>query len=299
MRRAGREADRAAELWFGGDVHFGDGALSTLPFVGVGVVNLEGPIAAGAATPERLVNASASAASLPDAGVRVAWIENDHADDDGEAGRSRTTAELERVGVAAAGVAVVPLGGRRVVFMGVGSRQGRARRRLRRRPRSRRRAGGRLSRHRAAGAAASGGVSRSRCRSRSRTAPRSWFAHGTHAVARVERVGPAVVAWGLGNLAFACPCTTEKDGLVLEVELDADAHVAAAWAVPVTAGLRAGTVVVDAARADVPAARVRSPVRRWRAGRGHGSEPRRASARRGLVRSMASRTARSTAASRT
>jgi poly-gamma-glutamate synthesis protein (capsule biosynthesis protein) len=63
-------------------------------------------------------------------------------------------------------------------------------------------------------------------------------AHGSHAVARVERRGAAVIAWGLGNLAFACPCTTERDGLVLEVELDVDGRPGPAWAVPITAGLQ-------------------------------------------------------------
>ncbi|MBI5481423.1 MAG: CapA family protein [Deltaproteobacteria bacterium] len=62
-------------------------------------------------------------------------------------------------------------------------------------------------------------------------------AHGTHAPARVERRGRAVIAWGLGNLAFDCPCTDERDGLLLRVELAADGAVTRATVVPVDAGL--------------------------------------------------------------
>lgn len=229
-------ATAPVRLWFGGDVHLGAGALPAgLPFTGTGVVNLEGPIGDGAFTAERLVNASAG--SLPDAGVRVAWVENNHADDDGEKGRTRTREELEQLGIAAAGVAVVPLAGLRVVFMGVDVSRGVF--------------AAELDEARAKGDVLVVGFHV--------TAPPLLLpppdlevavdlalqhgasvvvAHGSHAVARVERRGAAVIAWGLGNLAFACECTTEKDGLVLEVELDVSGRVAAAWAVPVSAGLQ-------------------------------------------------------------
>ena len=74
-------------------------------------------------------------------------------------------------------------------------------------------------------------------------------AHGTHAVARVERRGGAVIAWGLGNLVFACRCTEETDGLVLRVELDANGRVTRAEAIPIEAGLHGR----DAALARDPA----------------------------------------------
>ena len=35
----------------------------------------------------------------------------------------------------------------------------------------------------------------------------------------MERRGQTVIAWGLGNLAFACDCTRESEGIVLELEL--------------------------------------------------------------------------------
>ena len=224
-------------LWLGGDVHLGAGALPRLPFIGEGVVNLEGPVAEGAATPERLVNASA--ASLADAGVRVAWVENNHADDDGPKGRERTVAELERLGIAAAGTSAVSLGGLKVVFMGVDVQKGVY--------------AAELDAARARGDVLVVGFHV--------TAPALLLpppdlevavdlalehgatvvvAHGSHALGRVERRGGKVIAWGLGNLMFECPCTTERDGLVLEVELDGD-QVARAWAVPVAAGLQGGT----------------------------------------------------------
>lgn len=217
-------------LWFGGDVHVGDGGLPALPLAGLGVVNFEGPIGEGPSSAEHLVNASASLQ-----GVKVAWVENNHADDEGEEGRQRTRAGLEAAGIAPAGVAVAG----RVVFMGVDLQKG------------------------------AFGADFDEARSRADvlvvgfhvTGPPLLLpppelevavdlalahgatlvvAHGTHAIARVERRGPAVIAWGLGNLMFACPCTDQKDGLVVEVELDGAGHVGGAWAVPVTAGLQGG-----------------------------------------------------------
>jgi poly-gamma-glutamate capsule biosynthesis protein CapA/YwtB (metallophosphatase superfamily) len=61
-------------------------------------------------------------------------------------------------------------------------------------------------------------------------------AHGTHALGPVERRGKAVIAWGLGNLLFACDCTDEVDGAVLRVSIDGDA--ARARILPIDAGLR-------------------------------------------------------------
>ena len=73
------------------------------------------------------------------------------------------------------------------------------------------------------------------------------LAHGSHALGLVERRGDAVIAWGLGNLAFACACTDEVDGLALTVEFDAKGSVTRAAAVPVTAGLRGASAKLSAA----------------------------------------------------
>ncbi|MBL8955957.1 MAG: CapA family protein [Myxococcaceae bacterium] len=233
-------------LWFGGDVHLGDRALPRLPVFGAGVVNLEGPVGPGPFTPERLMNASVS--SLPDAGVRVAWVENNHADDDGEAGRQRTAAALDEAGVAVAGLSVVPLSGLRVVFFGVDVSKGVFAADL-----TAARALGdvlvvgfhvlapplllpQVDLEVAVGLALEAGAT-------------VVVAHGSHALARVERRGSAVVAWGLGNLQFACPCTKERDGIVLEVELDTSGQVGPAWVVPVSAGLEGA----DATLSEQPA----------------------------------------------
>jgi poly-gamma-glutamate synthesis protein (capsule biosynthesis protein) len=61
-------------------------------------------------------------------------------------------------------------------------------------------------------------------------------AHGTHELARVERRGRAVIAWGLGNLAFACACTDEPSGALLDVTLGPDGAGEAA-VIPIDAGL--------------------------------------------------------------
>lgn len=59
-------------------------------------------------------------------------------------------------------------------------------------------------------------------------------AHGTHVVGPVERRGGAVLAWGLGNLLFDCTCTEEDEAAVLRVELGEGLR---AEVVPVRAGM--------------------------------------------------------------
>jgi hypothetical protein len=53
----------------------------------------------------------------------------------------------------------------------------------------------------------------------------------------VERVGQAVVAYGLGNLLFDCTCTSSKEGLLLQLELFPDGSTGAT-VFPVEAGLQ-------------------------------------------------------------
>jgi hypothetical protein len=48
-----------------------------------------------------------------------------------------------------------------------------------------------------------------------------------------------VIAWGLGNLAFACACTDETSGALLEVVLGPDGAGEAAI-IPIDAGLDGG-----------------------------------------------------------
>jgi poly-gamma-glutamate synthesis protein (capsule biosynthesis protein) len=68
-------------------------------------------------------------------------------------------------------------------------------------------------------------------------------AHGTHAVAAVERRGDAVIAWGLGNVAFACDCTDEADAVLMRVRFEGTSEgtkVAAVELLPIDAGLDGG-----------------------------------------------------------
>jgi len=61
--------------------------------------------------------------------------------------------------------------------------------------------------------------------------------HGPHVVRGVERHGRGVIAYSLGNLAFACRCTDEKDALVLRFTVGADGGVDDVVALPIAAGL--------------------------------------------------------------
>lgn len=242
-------APRAAVLWLGGDVHLGAGdghALDGLRALTGGdavVVNLEGPLGEGAETSsaQRLVNAPGAAAALARAGVRVAGVENNHARDLGAAGREATRAGLLAAGVLPAGAVELPLPGLRVAVVAVDLSNATD-------------VAGLEAELRARRATADALVVTVHV-----TAPPSYLptpeleavveaalaagasvvaAHGTHALARVERRGDAVIAWGLGNLVFACACTDETDGLLLRVELGAGGRVTRATVVPVEAGLR-------------------------------------------------------------
>lgn len=42
--------------------------------------------------------------------------------------------------------------------------------------------------------------------------------HGSHVVGPVERRGDAIIAWGLGNLSFACPCSQQDEGMILSLQ---------------------------------------------------------------------------------
>jgi hypothetical protein len=61
--------------------------------------------------------------------------------------------------------------------------------------------------------------------------------HGPHVPRGIERRGRGVIAYSLGNLAFACRCTDEADALVLRFTVGADGGVADVVAIPILAGL--------------------------------------------------------------
>ena len=67
-------------------------------------------------------------------------------------------------------------------------------------------------------------------------------AHGSHALGPVERRGDAVIAWGLGNVAFSCDCTQEEEALLLRLQFDG--QTIRAEVVPLWAGLKGSTARV-------------------------------------------------------
>jgi len=213
-----------------------------------GIVNLEGPVGDPAGVrdaPFRLLHAASALAELRAAGVAVAGIANNHARDAGAAGAGETVRALAAVGVQAAGgpagPATIALGSLRVVV---------------------------TAHDLEAGVPAALGAELAAARRRGDaliatfhvTGPPSYLprpeladavaiavdagaavvaAHGTHELARVERRGRAVIAWGLGNLAFACACTDEQSGALLEVSIGPGGAGEAAI-VPIDAGLLDG-----------------------------------------------------------
>ncbi|HET7503231.1 MAG TPA: CapA family protein [Kofleriaceae bacterium] len=246
-------APPTARLWIGGDVFLGPGgqrALAAIPaLVGgaPGIVNLEGPVgpvgpAPAPPGPIRLLQAPGALAELRSAGVVVAGIANNHARDAGPGGTAATIRALAATDVRAAGAAAGPatltLGGLRVVVTAHDLEAGVP-----------------------AGLAAELAAARRRgdvlIATFHVTGPATYLprpelldavaialeagasvvaAHGTHELARVERRGRAVIAWGLGNLAFACACTDEQSGALLEVALS-PAGAGDAAIVPIDAGL--------------------------------------------------------------
>jgi len=241
---------KTATLWIGGDVFLGTGGrgvLANIPSIvrgAPGIVNLEGPVGDGTSggNPPRLTQAPAALAELRTSGIAAAGIANNHAGDAGPDGMAATARALASIGIQAAGgpagAAVLELGGLRVAITAHDLANGVP---------PHLRADLEAARRRADVLVATFHV----------TGPPSYLprpeliaaadialaagatvvaAHGTHMLARVERRGRAIIAWGLGNLAFACACTDEESGALLEVTLT-PGGAGAASIIPIDAGL--------------------------------------------------------------
>ncbi|MFZ6183962.1 CapA family protein [Nannocystis pusilla] len=253
--RRGGEAPAALELWFAGDVHLGPGGAGALSGLGAamadasGVVNLEGPIdPRGVHGVERepaalrLFNGTGTPDELARAGVAAVGLANNHAGDAGPAGQANTAAALRAAGLApfggAAGVAVIERDGLRVALAGFDVAD-EVPPELPAALAEARRAGDVLAvgfhttgpplylpeppLRRAVDLAFEAGAA-------------VVVAHGSHSLAGAELRGRGVVAWGLGNAAFACDCTEEREALVLRVRLGRDGVDSAAL-LPIDAGL--------------------------------------------------------------
>jgi poly-gamma-glutamate synthesis protein (capsule biosynthesis protein) len=249
----GARGGATAHVWIGGDVQIdgrGRGIVAALaPLVsGVpGIVNLEGPIAAAPAArgPDgalRILNAPIAVRELRTAGVLVAGIANNHAGDAGPGGGAATIQALRAGGIAPAGgeagFALITAGGLRIAVTAHDLSAGVPPTLSADVRRARAAADAVIATFHVTGAASYLPVPS--LRRAAATAVESGAAvvaaHGTHALGPVERRGRAVVAWGLGNLAFACSCTDESEALLLEVEVGPDGAGTAA-AIPIQAGL--------------------------------------------------------------
>ena len=62
--------------------------------------------------------------------------------------------------------------------------------------------------------------------------------HGPHAIQGVEIFHGAVIAYSLGNLAFGCACTEERDSFTLRFVLAPDGKVSGVALHPLVAGIR-------------------------------------------------------------
>jgi poly-gamma-glutamate capsule biosynthesis protein CapA/YwtB (metallophosphatase superfamily) len=72
--------------------------------------------------------------------------------------------------------------------------------------------------------------------------------HGSHAIGPVERRGQSVIAWGLGNVAFACNCTDQREAILLRVAMKKTGSVKAE-VLPIQAGINGSPA---APSSDVP-----------------------------------------------
>lgn len=250
-----QQALRSVELWLGGDVQLSENSegvftalteeLDSIP----GIVNLEGPVVEQTKnTPKnkhgslKLFNAPSALLELQKARVRVAGIANNHIMDYGAEGLESTVRFVKRAGIlpagSEAGPAVIQEGGLKIVVTAHDLTNGVPERLYHDLKNAR--AQGRVliamlhvtgkpvylpgrELQRAVQIALNAGAT-------------VVAAHGTHTIGPVERRKRAVIAWGLGNLAFSCACTDEDEAILLRVTLSEKGVVSAA-VIPVRAGL--------------------------------------------------------------
>lgn len=241
--------EKSAELWLGGDVNLGDGGKSQLQDIAgivqgaAGIVNLEGPVAAQLPQDRlRLWNSESALVELAAVGVRVAGIANNHAADAGTDGLEQTATRLRRHGMVPAGgssgAAFFNVNGISIAVTahdlthGVpGNLEGEL-------TAARKRSAVLVAMFHVTGPPSY--LPRPELRQAVDIADHAGanviLAHGTHALGPVERRPHAVIAWGLGNVAFACDCTDEEDAMLLLVNVQQD-KVVSAEVVPIQAGL--------------------------------------------------------------
>jgi len=225
-----------ARIFIAGDVHLGSDVgdrlepLRPLLVKRVGFVNLEGPVCASAPPGDglRLHNDPATPRALFDVGIGVVSVANNHGLDAGPGGFDATVAALRNAHLK-------PVGGPGSTVTT-----------------SHRPAVGWVAHGLPGDATATFAAAIKRSRASATfvvasihvTGPPSYLpseptqqavnsalkagadvvaVHGQHTIGKITRHGRQVVAWGLGNVAFTCDCTHEKEALGLAIDLRADA----------------------------------------------------------------------------
>jgi hypothetical protein len=245
----------SVRLWLGGDVSLGKNARALeglRPLVagrGAGVLNLEGPADPDPkdSDPRAIFNAPDTLEAERALGVVALGIANNHAGDRGPRGEAATLAAVRAHGMAAvgggAGAAVITQGGVRVAITAHDLTHG-VPVSLRQELQAARRGADLL----VATFHVTGPPSylprpelRQAVELALQVGARAVIAHGSHLVGPIERRGDAVIAWGLGNVAFACACTDVTDGLLLALELGPGPPTVTL--LPIDAGLRGAAAV--------------------------------------------------------
>jgi poly-gamma-glutamate capsule biosynthesis protein CapA/YwtB (metallophosphatase superfamily) len=246
--------ENSADLWLGGDVNLGDGGHGQLSGISgivqgaAGIVNLEGPVAEQRQLKThglQLWNAPSALKEISEVNAKVAGIANNHSADAGALSAKQTVRQLRAHGILPAGgptgAALLKLNG---VSIAVTAHD--------------------LTRGVPPGLAADLAAARKQAdvlvATFHVTGPPSYLprpelkraveiayragaqivaAHGTHVLGPVERREHGVIAWGLGNVAFACDCTNEQEALLLRVRV-ASGKVVHAEVIPIQAGIHGG-----------------------------------------------------------
>lgn len=242
--------DKTADLWLGGDVNLGDGGKGQLEGIagmvkGIpGIVNLEGAVSEK--LPDeghlRLWNAPAALSELSALNVKIAGIANNHANDAGPTGPQQATRILREHGIlpsgGAAGTAIVEMNGMTIAVTAHDLTQGVPASLESDLAAARHRSQVLIATFHVSGPASY--IARPELRQAVEIAYHAGanviVAHGTHALGPVERRSHAVIAWGLGNVAFSCNCTEEEDAILLHVTVGKD-KVLGAEVLPLQAGL--------------------------------------------------------------
>jgi poly-gamma-glutamate capsule biosynthesis protein CapA/YwtB (metallophosphatase superfamily) len=239
------------ELWLGGDVNLGDGGHKQLDLLAgmvkgaTGIINLEGSVAQKSELARgglKLWNSPAALAELHRLNVRVAGIANNHSGDAGPGAAARTALRLRQATLIPAGLQASPayltLAGTRIVITAHDLTAGVPDRLAEQLHDAKLKGDLLIATFHVTGPPSY--LPRPELRKAVEIALAQGAAviaaHGTHAIGPVERRGNAIIAWGLGNVAFACDCTHESEAVILRVALQSG-QIKDAVVIPIEAGL--------------------------------------------------------------